>query len=210
MAVWLYLCAGASRSASNSILRAIQYLITTFIALLEIALASHGITVKFPPITIPRDVRSAYTRCFDEPEFKRTMCCPQCFYMYGDKDPDEIPERCNWSASPFARPCGAELWTRRRTRGGVTMVPKCLYTTQNFTTWLKFFLSRKVIDDALQETQRKHSPTWNSLPSVMRDVQGSPGWYNLFGGERGAYDLSFGIYVDWFRAFKLKIAGKCL
>lgn len=94
--------------------------------------------------------------------------------------------------------------------GGVTMVPKCLYTTQNFTTWLKFFLSRKVIDDALQETQRKHSPTWNSLPSVMRDVQGSPGWYNLFGGERGAYDLSFGIYVDWFRAFKLKIAGKCL
>lgn len=88
-------------------------------------------------------------------------------------------------------------------------VPKCLYTTQNFNEWLKFFLSRKVIDDALQETFRKNEANGNILPHQMRDVHDSPAWHNVFGsGRGGAYNLAFGLYIDWFRASKLKITGE--
>ncbi len=211
MAVWLYVRAGASRSTSNAVLRAVRYLIATVFVLIGDALLSYNININFPPIDIPRDVRSAYKLWFTEPKFKRTMCCPKCFHLY-DGDPGLIPDTCNWKASKFQRqPCGADLWTRRRTRKGMKKIPKCLYTTQNFNEWLKFFLSRKVIDDALQETFRKNEANGNVLPHQMQDVHDSPAWHNIFGsGRGGAYNLAFGLYIDWFRAFKLKIAGECM
>ncbi len=72
-------------------------------------------------------------------------------------------------------------------------------------------LSRKVIDDAQQETFRKNEANGNILPHQMQDVHDSPAWHNIFSsGRGGAYNLAFGLYIDWFKAFKLKIAGECM
>lgn len=210
MVVWLYLNAGASRSVTNAILRATHYLVGTILVLIQIHLSNQGITIKFPPFHLPRDVRAAYRRVFTEPKFKRKMCCPKCFHIY-DGDPDSTPNVCEWKSSihVLKPPCGTRLWTRRRTRKGAKKIPACLYTMQNFDDWLKFFLSRKVIDDALQETYRKKTANANSPPIEMRDVQDSPAWYELFGGKRGGvYDLAFGFYFDGFKTFKHKPAGE--
>lgn len=207
IAVWLYVTAGSSRSVTNSLLRALSYLTATIFTLLGVALAGFGITINFPAVKIPRDVRSAYRRHFSEPKLKRTKCCPKCFYMY-DRPDRLIPRHCGWKASPRSRVCGAALWRKQRTRNGWKKVAACLYTTQSFKEWLRFFLSRKVIDDALQQTFWKQVNNPVGIGSEMRDVHDSPAWRDLYGNQQNPYNLVFGIYIDWFRVFKLKIAGK--
>ncbi len=44
--------------------------------------------------------------------------------------------------------------------------------------------------------------------SEMRDVHDSPGWRNLYGNEQYPYNLVFGIYIDWFQVFGMRIAGE--
>lgn len=207
IAVWLYVTAGASRSTTNTVLRAISYLVTTIIYLLETALASQGFKIKLSDLKIPLDVRSAYRRHFSEPKYKRTMCCPKCFKNF-TCPVDELPFTCQWRASPRSDPCGARLW--RRTRNGSKKVPICLYTTQSFKAWLRFFLSRKSIDDALQQTHSKRVNYPVAFGSEMRDVHDSPGLCDLYGNQQSPYNLAFGIYIDWFQVFKLKIAGKLI
>ena len=90
------------------------------------------------------------------------------------------------------------------------MVPHCLYTTQDFRAWLQFFLSRKVIDDALQETHQKQVNNPSQYGADMRDVHDSPAWRNLYEDQQNPYNLVFGLYIDWFNIFKMKIAGKQL
>ena len=84
-----------------------------------------------------------------------------------------------------------------------------MYTTQSFDSWLKFFLSRKTIEDSLKSTssQRK-GRAFAPFDSNMADVQDSPAWKDIHGPEDSPYNLTFGIYIDWFNPFTNKIAGK--
>jgi len=87
------------------------------------------------------------------------------------------------------------------------MIPRCLYTTQSFNSWLRFFLSRDVIIESLEETLRR-----TQLPFVfgaeMHDIQDSLAWRELMGPHPSAYHLRFSFYVDWFNPYTNKIAGE--
>ncbi len=126
----------------------------------------------------------------------------------------DIPKTCQWKASPRSRPCNTELWKTQNTRKGPKLVPKCLYSTQSFDEWLKHFLSRKVIDDALVETfHQRNNHMHVPFGGDMHDVQDSPAWKDLHNSGDSPYKLTFGLYVDWFNPFTNKIAGeqiKCI
>ncbi|EDR02599.1 uncharacterized protein LACBIDRAFT_308244 [Laccaria bicolor S238N-H82] len=185
LVVWLHLRAGVSRSAANTILQAFQFIISTMIQLIEAALCSYGINIKLPEFKLPHDLCSAYGQTFPEPDIIRTACCPSCFALYSAP----IPLKCQWKESPRSCACNTDLWKSQNTSRGPKLVPRQLYTTQSFDSWLSFFLSRQIIEDALDES---FCPAW-------RDLTG------LFSTAR---HLVFGIYIDWFNPFTNKIAGK--
>ncbi|KAI5898333.1 uncharacterized protein SCHCODRAFT_02611784 [Schizophyllum commune H4-8] len=209
LAVWLHTKAGVSRKNTNTTLRAIQSIVTTLLDLLSTALRTSGISVELPSVRIPRDVRTAARAVHGvEPEIDQTVCCPKCFYLH----PRPVPWTCSWRESARSRPCGEHLWTERKTRHGPKWVPRRLYHTQNFDTWVPMFLSRKVITDSLVETQQYCAKRWapgSNHDDWMRDVHDSPAWRELYGSSYPSpYNLVFGIYVDWFNPFTNKIAGK--
>lgn len=205
LVIWLHNRAGVSRSVTNRILHGIQLIISATLCLVEAALASSGFTVKLGSIKLPHDIRTAYRLHCSEPVIIRTACCPQCFSLYSTP----IPSRCPWKASPRSRPCNTELWMTRNTPKGPKRIPQRLYTTQCFDSWLQFFLSCQVIEDALCESfhaRQNHQPA--VFGAIMKDIQDSPAWQDLLGFSQSPYHLCFGIYVDWFNPFTNKIAGK--
>jgi hypothetical protein len=206
LVIWLHLRAGVSRSVANTILRAIQFLISTTLQLIEVALSSSGINIKLSKIEIPRDVRTAYKHHFSEPDIIRTACCPTCFTLYSQP----IPWKCEWKESSRSRPCNTQLWKYQNTRKGPKLVPQRLYTTQSFDSWLHFFLSRQVIEDGLIECFHRRLNHPAAFGTDMHDVQDSPAWRDLTGIFSTPYHLVFGIYIDWFNPFTNKIAGKLL
>ncbi|KAF8193318.1 hypothetical protein BJ912DRAFT_960656, partial [Pholiota molesta] len=105
LVVWLHIRAHVSRSVANKLLRAIQFILTTTLSLVEAALGLSGINVLFSGIELPRDIRTAYQLYSIEPEIIRTACCPNCYSLF----PQPIPERCQWKASPRSRPCNTKL-----------------------------------------------------------------------------------------------------
>lgn len=151
LVTWLHLRAGVSRSVSNTILKATQFIFAMIFQLIETALSSSGINASFPDLNIPQDVRTAYLHYFHEPEIIRTVCCPTCFSLYSRP----APLKCQWRESPRSRPCNTDLWKHENTSRGPKMVSKRLYSTQSFDSWLHFFLSRPIIVDSLGETFRQ-------------------------------------------------------
>ncbi len=150
-----------SRVASSLVLQAVTLILNTVIALVIAAMASHGVTVKVPPLNFSRDVRTAYKTHFHEPEIKREMRCPTCLNKISCPK-DQIILTCPWLPHPNARkPCGADLWKPLLNRKG-EKVPACLVTTQTIQSMLPSFLSRKVIDDALHETHQKQDDNLDS------------------------------------------------
>ncbi len=47
-----------------------------------------------------------------------------------------------------------------------------------------------------------------AIGSEIRDVQDSPAFRNLFHDQPNPYNLIFGIYIDFYSVFKMKIAGE--
>jgi hypothetical protein len=205
LVVWLHLRAHLSRSSANALLRAMQAILSMTLELVQTALLVSGFNVRLPGINIPCDVRTAFKLCSVEPEIIRTACCPKCFSLIARP----IPWRCQWKASPRSRPCNAELWKLRNTQRGPKWVPKKLYTTQSFDSWLKFFLSRQVIEESLEQTFQRHHFSRQSaaLGAEMHDVQDSPAWQRLYDSVHSAHHLIFAIYIDWFNPYTNKIAG---
>ena len=191
---------------ANTILQAIQFIISATLQLVEVALFSSGINIKLSTFEIPRDVRTAYKHHFSEPDIIQTACCPTCFTLYSQP----IPWKCEWKESSRSRSCSTQLWKYQNTRKGPKLVPKCLYTTQSFNSWLHFFLSRQVIEDALIECFHQNMNHPVAFGADMHDVQDSPAWRDLTGHFSTPYHLVFGIYIDWFNPFNNKIAGKLL
>ena len=205
MIAWLSLRAGVSREAANTISKALNFITLTMLGLIQIALASIGIEVMLThKIDIPADIRTIYSRCQLEPEILRVICCPQCFKQYPS---DIVPLQCTWRRSPRSKPCGAGLYVARRTCNRLKQVPKCLYTSQSFDSWLTFLLSRPHIDDCLRQTFAKLQNPFNPA-ARMYDIQDSPAWLSFRPFLQSCYHLIFAIYIDWFNPFTNKIAGK--
>ena len=155
-------------------------------------------------IGIPADIRTVYSHCQLDPEIHRVICCPQCFKQYSA---GAVPLRCTWRRSPRSKPCGADLYIQRHTRNGLKQVPKCLYTSQSFESWLTFLLSRAPIDDCLRQTFAKLQNPFNPT-ARMHDIHDSPAWNTFRPYLRSCYHLVFALYIDWFNPFSNKIAGK--
>ncbi|KAF9455386.1 hypothetical protein BDZ94DRAFT_1327589 [Collybia nuda] len=189
---WLHLQAGVSRSVANTILKAVQLIISMALHLIETALSSAGFTISLVGLTIPQDVRTAFVHCIHEPDIIRIVCCPVCFSLYSRP----VPLKCQWKESPRSRPCNTDLWKHENTSKGPKEVPKRFYSTQSFDSWLEFFLARKVIVNALDETFRQRGNRPAAFGGDMHDVQDSPAWQDLTGIFSNPYHLVFGIYVD--------------
>ncbi|KAI5827401.1 hypothetical protein K523DRAFT_391421 [Schizophyllum commune Tattone D] len=209
--LWLHLKAGVSRDVANGVLRIIHHIVSTTLFLVTVSLRLAGLRVKLTPsLDIPRDVRTLYARAMLEPVILRTACCPKCFYLYSEN----IPLRCEQKESRRSRrTCNTELWAIRQTRHGPKWVPRRLYSVQCFDSWLRWFLSRKIIDDALNMSYQQglNNAAPNSAlraSGIMRDVRDSPAWRDIQGPLQSPYQLVFSVYADWFNPFTNKIAGK--
>lgn len=189
-----------SREAANIILKAIHFILSTIFNFLQVALALNGIQIKLPEIQIPHDLRTAYHIHSSEPDIIRTSCCPKCYTIYTGT----IPLHCSWRESPRARVCNTELWRLQNFGRTPRSVPKTLYNTQNFESWLHFFLSRRSIEDHLEGTFLR---TPASFGQEMHDLQDSPAWKDLQDFLSHRYHLVFGLYIDWFNPYANKIAG---
>jgi hypothetical protein len=71
-------------------------------------------------------------------------------------------------------------------------VPKTLYNTQSFESWLHYFLSRQVIEENLQATFLRNPPAFGD---DMHDFHDSPAWKSLREFMKTKYHLAFGLYV---------------
>jgi hypothetical protein len=204
LAAWLNLHVGVSRENSGIFLKALKFILSTTITLIFGVLHLAGAKIQSPNIDIPRDIRSAYHHGLN-PDIIRTPCCPTCYKPYSL---DSLPDVCDWKKSPRSYPCGAPLWKQVRTRGGTKRVPKCLYATQSFESWLQFFLSRPQVEEQLEKSFQQNEARQNMpQPEIMRDVQDSPAWRNLGNFLLSRYNLVFGFYIDWFNPYTNKIAG---
>ena len=114
-----------------------------------------------------------------------------------------MPQDCLFKETKRSKPCGTQLWTTRNTRSGPYDVPCRLYTTQDFVSWLEFFLSRPGIEDLIDKSY-SHRPKSN----VMRSIWDSPAWHSLGSFTTTHGNLTFSFYIDWFNPFTNKIAGK--
>jgi methionyl-tRNA synthetase len=204
LVVWLCLHAGISRNASNTTLRALRFIIMAMLQIFLVILHSFGCHVDLPSLAIPKDIRTILKQGFLKTKIQRTVCCPSCFFLYPE---DAVPAECSWKKSPRARKCGEKLLKNRHTRRGIKQVPRTYFTTQDFESWLSFFLSRPEIEDYLEQSFQKSKKTFHS-GNTMRDISDSPFWQSQLGFLRFRYHLIFGIYIDWFNPFTNKIAGK--
>jgi len=180
-------------------------ILATTLGLVQVALQANGITLQLPSLQIPRDIRTLYRNYSDEPDIIRTPCCPKCYALYPSLD--KMPERCTAKASKKSnRRCKAELWRPQRSGKELLRVPKATFNTQNFDSWLKWFLSRKSIEDHLEKTF--HKPY--SAGQDMSDLCDSPRWQYFRNLGKNKYNLVFGLYIDWFNPRLNKIAGKSI
>lgn len=200
LVIWLNLKVGVSREAANIILKAIHFILSTIFNLLQVALALNGIHIKLPEIQIPHDLRTAYCIHSSDPDIIRTSCCPKCYTIYTGT----IPLHCSWRESPRARVCNSELWRLQQFGKNPRSVPKTLYNTQNFESWLHFFLSRRSVEDHLESAFLR---TPAAFGQEMHDLQDSPAWKDLQDFLSHRYHLVFGLYIDWFNPYTNKIAG---
>jgi hypothetical protein len=143
IAIWLYLHCGLSHANIDHLMKVIHLLIALAInfgcLLLQI---QHCDLARLTPPPIPpilHDVHTAITKLSLDPKIIRSICCPQCYSKYSL---DHLPEICSWQKTARSQPCGARLWTTRSTPSGPHYVPCRLYSSQDFVSWLEFFLSQ--------------------------------------------------------------------
>lgn len=206
LTIWLNLKAGVSRDTANSVLKALQFILSTTLGLLQIALLAHGIPLQLPKLQIPQDIRTAYSNYTREPEIVRTPCCPKCYTLYPSLA--NMPDLCTAKVSKKSRiRCKAELWRTQRFGKEYKKVPKTTFNTQKFEPWLEWFLSRKTIEDSLEKAFRR---TPAGPGEEMCDLQDSPRWKNLKSAGKDKYNLVFGVYIDWFNPRSNRLAGMFL
>jgi hypothetical protein len=84
----------------------------------------------------------------------------------------------------------------------VELVPTTFYHTQNFRSWLEWFLSQREVEDHLASTFNRTSAAGQD----MHSFHDSPAWTDL-DNSKTKYHLVFGLYIDWFNPYMNKIAG---
>ena len=202
--VWLHLRCGLSRANADSLMKTIHLLISLAInfgrLLVKIQHPDLALGTPLPTPLIPHDVRTAITTLSLDPTIIRSICCPKCYSKYSL---NHLPEICHQRETARSQPCGAKLWTTRSTRSGPRRVPCRLYSTQDFDSWLEFFLSRPGIEDLIDKSY-DHNPS----PNIMCTIWDSPAWRSLGSFTTTHGNLTFAYFIDWFNPLLNKTAGK--
>lgn len=206
MVAWLVLCKGLSRDTANIVLRAFRLIIFATVYLIYLALKGLGIQITQPsPITgIRLDIRTVYSSLDLNPRLIRKVCCPKCFKHYPHNTRRQF---CDFKKSPKGRKCKTPLFKTKQTQNGKKQIPRCLYTTQSFESWLEYLLSRPKIEECLRQTYGKSRGNWRP-GERMRDIYDSPAWQeHIRNFLQSPYHLAFSVYVDWFNPLGNKAAG---
>ncbi|KAF9012297.1 hypothetical protein BDZ89DRAFT_1094884 [Hymenopellis radicata] len=204
---WLFLKKGASRTTCNTLLCALDFIISLMIQIFFDILRSFSLNFTSPILDIPHDIRTIFnwSRHLNV-DISRTVCCSTCFTRYHDSD--NIPTYCTWRASRRSQPCNEPLWKQHQTAAkGSKLVPRSFFNMQSFKAWLEFFLFRPEIEGYLEAAFQKNRNI-GDIPDIMRDVDDSPIWKSFQDYFRTRYNLIFGIYIDWFNPYTNKIGGK--
>ncbi|KAJ6481295.1 hypothetical protein C8R47DRAFT_1218460 [Mycena vitilis] len=69
--VWLNLKASVGRETANTVLKALQFILTAALELLQVTLAAQGIPIQLPKLRIPQDLRTIYRNYTSEPEIAK-------------------------------------------------------------------------------------------------------------------------------------------
>jgi hypothetical protein len=209
LVAWLHLTSNLGRDTAAKTLKFIFFLLT----------ASFRLGARLHSVK-PEDVIKQQTtmstimhRLSLDPDLERHICCPKCFTIYPDNyeedDVTPIQLTCLCRETTRSHPCNTPLYTMRHVGGSKPrLVPVRRYTTQDFRSWLTWFLLRPEINAAIDASYTSRPRTAGSM---MHDVWDSPAWHNL--GERGDFcttrgNLTFSYYVDWFNPFLNKVGGK--
>ncbi|KAE9388685.1 hypothetical protein BT96DRAFT_1072594 [Gymnopus androsaceus JB14] len=209
LVAWLVLCKGISRRTASVILQALRLIIFTILQIIYVTLKGLGaqISAPSPIVDIPIDIRTVYSGLDLNPTLIRIICCPKCFKEFPANTRLQL---CDFRKSPRARKCKTPLFRKQHTTNGkrAKLVPRCLYSTQSFESWLESLLSRSAIHECLHQTFAKSRGVWRP-GEKMRDIYDSPGWQqHMCNFLQSPYHLAFAVYVDWFNPLGNKIAGK--
>jgi hypothetical protein len=152
VAAWLHLACGLSLTATARCLKFINIIVRTAVELGQLVRRPYLSSLPssaIPPLLLPTDVRKAISALSIEPNIIRSICCPKCLVKY---TLESLPQVCLRRKTPRSKVCGEKLWTTRSTRGGLRTVPRRLYCTQDFESWLEYLLSRPGIEDLIDKS----------------------------------------------------------
>jgi len=198
--VWLHLSCGLSRAAAGKVLRVFRAIILAAIQLGMLIARPTSVSGPQISFSLPRDLRTAMSKLSIEPNIIRSICCPKCYTKYSLSS---MPQVCSYKETPRSRKCGEELWTTCSTRAGPRVVPHRLYSTQDFESWLTYFLSCPGVEDHI-DVSYTHRPSLG----VMESIWDSPAWKSLGTFTTTKGNLTFSYFIDWFNPYTNKIAGK--
>jgi hypothetical protein len=196
LGAWLYVCCGLSQAQAS---RAMTLIFALLLQAIKIG-AKFADYLPDPALQVTRNIRAAVSALSIESVLFRKICCPWCFALY---DLHNLSDICPQCETPRSRPCNEPLWTTCQTQHGPKVVPRRLYTTQSFDSWLEFFLSHPDIKALL-------NPLYSNLtfPLIMCDICDAPAWQSLGGFTTTYGNLNFSYYINWFNLLTNKIAGK--
>jgi hypothetical protein len=203
LAAWLHVCCRLSRSATSKVLRVMEVIILTAMnigSLMARSSPSTSNTPLAPSFTLLNDVRTAISSLPIEPRIICSICCPKCYMNYSLHDMLQV---CPYKETYRSKRCGERLWMTRITKGGPRIVPHRLYSTQDFESWLEFFLSRPGIEDLIDK-----SYVHQQSSDTMELIWDSPVWHSLGPFTTTPGNITFSFFIDWFNPFSNKIAGK--
>lgn len=208
LVAWLVLCKGISKRTADITLRVLRLILFTTLHLIYLTLTGLGaqISTPSPIVDIPLDIRTVYGKLNLNPNLIRSICCPKCFKEFPADTPLQF---CDYRRSPRAKICKTPLFRLTNRGARSKQIPRCLYTTQSFESWLESLLSRPVIEKCLNQTFLK-SNLHNWRPGGrMHDIYDSPAWQqHMRHFLRTPYHLAFAVYIDWFNPLGNKAAGK--
>ncbi|KAI7948670.1 hypothetical protein MJO29_010335 [Puccinia striiformis f. sp. tritici] len=174
---------------------------------------------------IPKDIRTILKHQVNI-QIQQTVCCPTCFSLY---DPPNLPDRCPYRQTTKGRPCNAPLFEVKKLfpgsshQGKMQATRSCLrpkqfptislpcsvFYSQNFKSWITWFLSLKDIESAIEDwaQELQQNPT-----DTLTDIQQGTAWKGLEWHQGPQYPdcihLVFSLFVDWFNPRGNKLAGK--
>jgi len=169
--------------------------------------------------TLPRDPRTLSSRFDLEPVTLHFICCPDCHTIY-PYEPDDTPHDGNDlkccdkpSAIPNRGICGGSLWREQAITGvDKRYVPIKKYLHQEFKSWLGRLLSRRGVEDFIDNCPHQKSPGVDELDDVwLSDVilnLKDSGGKKFYPGPGGEGRLIFSLSVDSFDPFGNKTASQ--